>query len=117
MIDRTKCPPWGLAGGGDGATARADIYRNGVCIATLVKDDTSLLAGDEIHFYSPGGGGYGNPLLRPVEKVIDDVRCGYVSRESAAADYGVLLDDAFQPTETEARIGRQLQAHPLKHRF
>lgn len=108
MIDRTKCPPWGLAGGGDGATARADIYRNGVCIATLVKDDTSLLAGDEIHFYSPGGGGYGYLLLRPVEKVIDDVRCGYVSRQSAAADYGVLLDDKLQPTETEARTRRQI---------
>jgi len=107
MIDRTKCPPWGLEGGGDGATSRADIYRDGKCIATLIKDDATLHAGDEIHFYSSGGGGYGDPLLRPLEKVIEDVRCGYVSRESGANDYGVLLDDEFECTQTQARLKKQ----------
>jgi N-methylhydantoinase B len=37
----------------------------------------------------PGGGGYGDPHLRPAEKVLEDVLNGYVSVEAAARDYGV----------------------------
>ena len=62
-------------------------------IATLTKDDMKLLPGDEIHLFTAGGGGYGDPRTRPVEKVVDDVRNGYVSAAGAADDYGVELSD------------------------
>lgn len=39
-----------------------------------------------------GGGGYGDPWLRPVERVLEDVRNGYVSIEAARRDYGVHVD-------------------------
>ena len=39
-----------------------------------------------------GGGGFGSPLERPPQKVAHDVRQGYVSRQSAREDYGVVLD-------------------------
>jgi hypothetical protein len=42
---------------------------------------------------NPGGGGYGNPLERPVEKVVWDVRNGLVSIEGAREDYGVVITD------------------------
>jgi N-methylhydantoinase B len=103
MFDRTRCPPWGVAGGGDGQPGRVDIVRGGNVVASVVKDDLALEAGDEIRLYSAGGGGYGDPLERPVEKVIDDVRSGYVSAESAARDYGVALDAAFTPSESPRR--------------
>ena len=38
------------------------------------------------------GGGFGSPLARDPERVRDDVLDGYVTRESAERDYGVLLD-------------------------
>jgi N-methylhydantoinase B len=38
------------------------------------------------------GGGWGSPLERPVEAVIEDVSDGYVSLEQAKRDYGVELD-------------------------
>ena len=40
---------------------------------------------------NPGGGGYGNPLERPIEKVVSDVRNGLVSLEGAREDYGVVI--------------------------
>ena len=40
-----------------------------------------------------GGGGFGDPLKRPEEKVLEDVLFGYVSEESALDDYGVVIHD------------------------
>jgi N-methylhydantoinase B len=38
------------------------------------------------------GGGFGSPLEREPERVREDVLDGYVTRESAEQDYGVVLD-------------------------
>ena len=40
-----------------------------------------------------GGGGYGNPLERPIDRVVWDVRNGRVSLEGARRDYGVVSKD------------------------
>ena len=42
---------------------------------------------------SAGGGGYGDPLSRELDSVVQDVRYGYVSVERAKADYGVIISD------------------------
>lgn len=39
---------------------------------------------DEVQLCLPGGGGYGDPLARPAEQVLQDVVEGYVSIEAAA---------------------------------
>lgn len=41
-----------------------------------------------------GGGGYGDPRERPVERVVDDVLDGVLSVEAAREDYGVVIDPA-----------------------
>ena len=38
------------------------------------------------------GGGYGNPLKRPAEKVAMDVRNGFITLAQAEQDYGVIID-------------------------
>nr|WP_180207020.1 hydantoinase B/oxoprolinase family protein [Pseudomonas sp. SbOxS1]NYU07338.1 hydantoinase B/oxoprolinase family protein [Pseudomonas sp. SbOxS1] len=48
--------------------------------------------GERVINVNPGGGGYGNPLRRPVASVVDDVRNGLVSREGARLEYGVVID-------------------------
>ena len=53
--------------------------------------DQPLEENDVVRVERPGGGGLGDPLTRPVESVIEDVRQGYVSAERAQADYGVAL--------------------------
>ena len=40
------------------------------------------------------GGGFGDPLDRPAEKVAEDVRLEYISLDSGRDNYGVVLDDA-----------------------
>jgi len=40
---------------------------------------------------NPGGGGYGNPFDRPIDKVVWDVKNGLVSLEGAREDYGVVI--------------------------
>ena len=40
----------------------------------------------------PGGGGLGNPFKRSAERVVEDVRQGYVSIDRARSDYGVVVE-------------------------
>jgi N-methylhydantoinase B len=44
-----------------------------------------------LRILSPGGGGAGNSMQRPAEKVLNDVRGGIVSADAARRDYGVVL--------------------------
>ena len=93
--DRSKCPPWGLDGGGEATGNRMALRLNGQW-----KDDfpnakvlvAQLKPGDAFRISSGGGGGYGPPHLRPTEDVAEDVRQGYVSVQAAAERYGVVVD-------------------------
>jgi len=51
-----------------------------------------LKPGDEIRVIAAGGGGNGDPSERPAEKVLEDVKNGFVSVEGALRDYGVKVD-------------------------
>ena len=86
-------PPNGCAGGGTGRPG--DIWINpGSERAKRLPTryaDYPLQAGDVFRLDTPGGGGYGDPLSRPPERVLADVREGYVSPEAAERDYGVAL--------------------------
>jgi N-methylhydantoinase B len=53
--------------------------------------DHRLRANDLVRVERPGGGGLGSPFKRPVDRVIEDVRQGYVSPERARRDYGVAV--------------------------
>ena len=43
---------------------------------------------------NPGGGGFGNPYERSVERVVWDVKNGLVSIKAAALEYGVVISDS-----------------------
>ncbi len=59
---------------------------------------------DVQHWFSGGGGGLGDPLLREVETVRQDVRNGYITQRHAAELYGVLTDgDAVDASATEQK--------------
>jgi N-methylhydantoinase B len=71
--------------------------------------DHRLRVGDMVRVERPGGGGLGNPLERPVDNVLDDVRQGYVSPARARDDYGVaihLRDGAVEIDPDETRVLR-----------
>ena len=53
--------------------------------------DIRLREGNRIRIESPGGGGYGPATRRDPDMVAEDVRLGFVSRENAGRQYGVVL--------------------------
>jgi N-methylhydantoinase B len=55
-----------------------------------MSDGNVLRGADVVGLLTSGGGGWGNPLDRPVERVRRDVLGGFVSAESAPDDYGVV---------------------------
>jgi len=103
-LERFRFRPWGAAGGRPGARTRVVLNPGTARERDLGKIDIVTLApGDVIAFMTPGGGGYGDPLLREPEAVLADVRAGFVSPEAAARDYGVVVDgDALDLAATGA---------------
>ena len=51
----------------------------------------TIKPGETVTNMNPGGGGYGNPYERPIEKVVWDVKNGLVSIKGAQEDYGVVI--------------------------
>lgn len=51
-----------------------------------------LRRGDVARLITGVGGGYGSPHQRSVNAVVDDVKNGYVSLETAESVYGIRLD-------------------------
>ena len=94
-MERLRFPAWGVAGGKPGQGMRGILNAGRPGERKLTKfDQLSLNAGDTVSFMMPGGGGYGDPFEREIEKVQRDVELEFVSRESARQDYGVVLDEA-----------------------
>jgi N-methylhydantoinase B len=90
MMERTKCPPWGIEGGQDGATGRVEVHReHQTAPEILLKGSAKLQAGDRILLFSAGGGGFGDPELREQEHIQRDVRRGYISSQDAQRVYGL----------------------------
>ena len=63
-----------------------------------------MKAGDCFVCEGPAGGGYGDPLERDPDQVLDDVLDGYISAGTAERDYGVVLTEggALDRAATEA---------------
>lgn len=95
-FERYGCPPWGLLGGKAGTPGYAEIEYAGKKgrRRVLKETDLPLSPGDVVYVHTGGGGGFGSSLERDIELVEADVLRGYVSRENALADYGVVLDAA-----------------------
>ena len=60
-----------------------------------------------MELFSSGGGGFGDPKRRAIEKIVQDVKDGLVSVESARQDYGVVMDSTT--FEVDARKTAQLR--------
>jgi N-methylhydantoinase B len=94
-FERSKTPAWGLFGGHDATGPEVVVSSNGSEKSLLKVNNLPCKAGDVVTTYTGGGGGFGNPRERSPELVRRDVVAGYVTREGAERDYGVVLDDAL----------------------
>jgi N-methylhydantoinase B len=93
-LDNCKLPAFGANGGLCRQTGRVIVNPDSDDVYELktMSDGNSLKKNDLLRIITPGGGGWGNPLLRPTERVLDDVLDGFISVAAAARDYGVILD-------------------------
>ncbi|MEK0085717.1 hydantoinase B/oxoprolinase family protein [Benzoatithermus flavus] len=73
---------------------RLEITRGGRTEVVKRNVIETIRPGERAANMNPGGGGYGNPYERPIEKVVTDVRAGLVSLDGARLDYGVVIADA-----------------------
>jgi N-methylhydantoinase B len=92
--DNILFPPAGVNGGRAGRPGRCVVNPGRVDerILAPMSDGNVLRKGDVMRLSTSGGGGWGDPLDRPAERVARDVAGGFVSLESAREDYGVILD-------------------------
>lgn len=89
MWDRSENPARGRAGGQPGRTFRPSLS-NGDTLKP--KGKQFIAPHTRLRVELPGGGGYGDPLTRPVEQVARDAAEGFISREAAQTEYGVILN-------------------------
>jgi N-methylhydantoinase B len=89
LYERTRHPAPGLQGGSPGACGHI-ATSNGVPLPPKIS--TLVPPGTVVTVELPGGGGYGPPGARDPQRVLEDVREGYVSIERARDEYGVLID-------------------------
>jgi N-methylhydantoinase B len=93
--DKGKFPPFGVVGGKSALPNQITFkHKDWDEIPPMLTKavDVKLEPGDIIELCTPGGGGYGNPMLRPVAKVVQDVKLGYISPETAFSDYKVKIN-------------------------
>jgi N-methylhydantoinase B len=91
--DRHKAPPYGLFGGGAGATADTLLIRNGKTEHLGSKEIRALQRGDIISFRLAGAGGYGDPKTRSRARLKRDVADGYITAEKAIELYGASQEE------------------------
>ena len=117
LADGAVLPAFGILGGGSGIPVSSHVIRDGGDLRfptpgkvggfRLVKDDVLVLQ-------SAGGGGYGDPLERSVERVVGDLRDGYISPAACRERYGVVVRDGLEvDAAATASLRRELAARRL----
>ena len=105
--NKNVLPPFGVAAGWSGAPNDFAVIRNG---EELAPSDTpgqvqgyALRRDDIVVMRSSGGGGFGDPLERDANLVMDDIAEGRVSPEAARLTYGVVVErGTIDPQATSA---------------
>jgi N-methylhydantoinase B len=113
QLERTCCPPWGLHGGKEAKANRIRVFRQDGAIETFPTGKVlpmRLEPGDGYISDMGGGGGFGDPLERDPERVLADVRSGYVSVASARDDYGVVIIQEGRKFRLDSEATAQLRA-------
>ena len=87
-FERSRCPPWGILGGGNGAPSSVIIQQPGKIGEVVLKDERQVACGGRVIVETGGGGGYGEADNRSKNAILRDIHYGYVSPQAAKKDYG-----------------------------
>ncbi|MDA1356451.1 MAG: hydantoinase B/oxoprolinase family protein [Proteobacteria bacterium] len=103
VSDRHTIQPWGLLGGGPGATGGLAYQdADGGEWQTFTEafgkispskfSNAKIAPGARVRLTAPGAGGYGPPKERAPEMIAEDLREGWITPECALRDYGYVDD-------------------------
>lgn len=88
VFERSKFPPWGLAGGGEARANKCELNISGQEITDVSKATGVFIPkGERLDFKTGGGGGYGDPKNRPLDAINDDILDEYITEEFAEEHY------------------------------
>ncbi|KAB8073069.1 Hydantoinase/oxoprolinase-domain-containing protein [Aspergillus leporis] len=97
--DRWFTKPWGIRGGKPGSRSRKILYRFSqsrenppIEVLPSKCDHIRVDPDDLLEWVTWGGGGLGDPLTRPAEKVALEVRRRLVTLDGARENYGVVVN-------------------------
>jgi N-methylhydantoinase B len=118
--DRGRSITWGINGGLPGLPHGVSLTQDGETteIGTVFSSHP-VGEGDAFVRPSSGGGGFGDPLEREPEAVLEDVKDDYVSVERAAKDYGVVIEEIDPDLcayEIDHEATEEKRAHIRTHR-
>jgi N-methylhydantoinase B len=118
--DRWFVPPWGVNGGEPGKRARKVLEKaDGTAqIIGNKVEDVHVDEGDQLHFITWGGGGWGDALDRDPALVGKEITQGLVTVDGAKA-YGVVVqpDGAVDQAATEALRTKMRAERPALELF
>jgi N-methylhydantoinase B len=118
IADRSILSCWGLRGGRAGRPFSVTIDPGGPDEREVdaLADGEPVRAGEVIRIRTTGGGGWGDPLDRPYDEVLRDVRWRKVSVSGAAADYGVVVADEVDNAVVDETASDVLRARKRSER-
>ncbi|MEX2220661.1 MAG: hydantoinase B/oxoprolinase family protein [Candidatus Rokuibacteriota bacterium] len=121
LAEKAVLPPFGVCGGGSGATNRFWVRRGDQPIQPSPLPGKvggfPLQPGDVILMESSGGGGFGDPLTRDPAAVAADIGEGYVTPAAAERDYGVIWRDGAVDTAATTATRTALLTGRVRVRF
>ncbi len=109
-FERSKMPAWGICGGQAAIGPQTIIYDEQGNINNRKSKLNNYPVGKNwlIDIKTGGGGGFGNPFEREIDKVLYDYQAGYISKERAKTAYGVIIDEQGQlDAEATAKLRNQ----------
>ncbi|MGY1777325.1 hydantoinase B/oxoprolinase family protein [Geodermatophilus sp. SYSU D00804] len=113
IADRSILSCWGVNGGRAGRPFQVTVDPGGPDEHDVdaLADAEPLPAGTVVRIRTTGGGGWGDPLDRPVEEVLRDVAWRKVSVSGAREDYGVVvLEDGSADEAATAVLRDEMRA-------
>jgi N-methylhydantoinase B len=116
--DRSLLGCYGVNGGRAGLNYQVSVIdkKGKETVHPGMSDTIVVKAGSSVRVVTTGGGGWGDPLKREIDKVVYDVQCGLVSRKAARDSYGVVLKKQGRHWAADAAQTKVLRRQMAKAR-
>jgi N-methylhydantoinase B len=112
IADRSRLACWGVAGGRAGRPFEVVIDPGGPRerVVDALADAEPVRAGEVVRIRTTGGGGWGDPLDRPYDEVLRDLRWRKISPAGARDDYGVVVTGTPDDPQVDEAASDALRA-------